>query len=188
MAEGTGLDAPITAVTVFTDGARVQRRGTLSVEPGLRAIVIGDLPGGVDPASVRIAARGTALTLLNVEVHRRYATDPRREETTRLRSDVERCRDAVQELDDEDTAERARLDFLGNLSEAAATALARAVGSGRADHDDLAVMAGHLSADTLGALARRREISGRRRAAQRELEAAEQRQDLTQPSAMTWAS
>jgi uncharacterized protein (TIGR02231 family) len=175
MAEGTGLDVPITAVTVFTDGARVQRRGTVNVEPGLRAIVIGDLPASVDPASVRIAARGRDLALLNVEVHHRYATDPLREETTRLRADVERCRDAVQELDDEDTAERARLDFLGNLSEAAATALARAVGFGRAGHDDLAVMAGHLSDDTAGALARRRDISARRRAAQRELEAAEQR-------------
>ena len=81
----------------------------------------------------------------------------------------------VQELDDEDTAEQARLSFLGHLSEAAATALARAVSFGRGDHDDLARMAGHLSADTSGALGRRREISARRRAARRELEAAEQR-------------
>jgi len=175
MAEGTGLDVPITAVTVFRDGARVQRRGTVSVEAGLRTVVIGDLPATVDPASVRIAARGRELGLLNVEVHHRYTTDPLREETTRLRSDVERCRDAVQELDDEDTAERARLDFLGSLSQAAATALARAVSFGRAAHDDLAMMAGHLSTDTLDALGRRREISARRRTAQRELEAAEQR-------------
>ena len=113
--------------------------------------------------------------MLNVEVHRRYRTDPLREETARLRSEVDRCRDAVQALDDEDTAEQARLGFLGHLSEAAATALARAVSFGRADHDDLARMAGHLSADTASALGRRREISARRRAAERELEAAEQR-------------
>ena len=175
MAEGTGLDAPIAAVTVFGDGARVQRRGTVSVEPGLRPMVIGNLPASADPASVRVAARGRDLALLNVEVHRRYRTDPLREETARLRSEVDRCRDAVQALDDEDTAEQASLNFLGHLSEAAATALARAVGFGRAGHDDLARMAGHLSADTAAALGRRREISARRRAAQRELEAAEQR-------------
>ena len=169
------LDAPIVAVTVFRDGARVQRRGTVTVEPGLRPIVIGNLPASVDPASVRIAARGRDLALLNVEVHRRYRTDPLREEAARLRSEVDRCRDAVQALDDEDAAEQARLNFLGHLSEAAATALARAVGFGRADHDDLARMAGHLSADTEGALGRRRDISVRRRAARRELEAAEQR-------------
>ena len=76
-----------------------------------------------------------------------------------------------------------RLNFLGHLSEAAATALARAVGFGRAGDDDLARMAGHLSADTAAALGRRREISVRRRAAQRELEAAEQRLDAAEKRA-----
>jgi uncharacterized protein (TIGR02231 family) len=175
MAEGTRLDAPIVAVTVFRDGARVQRSGTVTVEPGLRPVVVGGLPASVDPASVRVAARGSGLALLDVEVHRRYRTDPLREDTARLRSDVERCRDLLQELDDEDTAEQARLTFLGHLSEAAATALARAMSFGRGDHDDLARMAGHLSADTSGALGHRREIAARKRVARRELEAAEQR-------------
>jgi hypothetical protein len=35
MAEGTGLEAPIAAVTVFRDGARVQRSGVVSLEQGL---------------------------------------------------------------------------------------------------------------------------------------------------------
>jgi uncharacterized protein (TIGR02231 family) len=175
MATGTSLEAPIVAVTVFRDGARVQRSGTVSVEPGLRPVVIGGLPAEVDPASVRVAARGPGLALLDVEVHRRYRSDPLREETARLRAEVDRCRDLVQELDDEDTAEQARLSFLGHLSESAATALARAVSFGRAGHDDLAQMAGHLSADTGDSLGRRREISARRRAARRELEAAERR-------------
>ena len=183
MTEGTGLDAPIAAVTVFRDGARVQRTGTVSLEPGLRTVVIGNLPAGVDPASVRVAARGADLALLNVEVHRRYRTDPLREETARLRSEAERCRDAVQALDDEDAAVQAGLDFLGHLSEASATALARAVGFGRSGHDDLTRMAGQLSADTAGALGRRREISARRRTARLELEAAERRLDEAEKKA-----
>ena len=180
MAEGTELgtpklDAPITAVTVFRDGARVQRSGTVSMAPGRQAVVIGALPANVDPASVRVAARGAGLTLLNVEVHHGYRIDPLREETARLRAEAERCRDAVRALDDEDAAVQARLDFLGHLSGAAATALARAVGFGRAGHDDLAQMAGHLSADTADALGRRRDIATRSRAARLELEAAERR-------------
>src|SRR5579862_310463 len=117
MAAGTSLDAPIVAVTVFRDGARVQRSGTVSVEPGLRPVVIGGLPASVDPASVRVAARGPGLALLDVEVHHRYRTDPLREETARLRSEVDRCRDAVQALDDEEASEQVRLDFAGYLSE-----------------------------------------------------------------------
>ena len=76
MAEGTRLDAPIVAVTVFRDGARVQRSGTVDIAPGLQPVVLGGLPASVDPASVRVAARGPGLALLDVEVHRRYRTDP----------------------------------------------------------------------------------------------------------------
>jgi uncharacterized protein (TIGR02231 family) len=198
MAEGTELatpmlDAPITAVTVFRDGARVQRSGTVSMAPGRQAVVIGALPANVDPASVRVAARGPGLTLLNVEVHHGYRIDPLREETARLRAEAERWGDAVRALDDEDAAVQARLDFLGHLSGAAATALARAVGFGRAGHDDLAQMAGHLSADTADALGRRRDIATRSRAAHLELEAAERRleeaeQLAGQPAAYTEVS
>jgi uncharacterized protein (TIGR02231 family) len=187
------LDAPITAVTVFRDGARVERGGTVNVAQGRQAVVIGGLPASVDPASVRVAARGPGLTLLNVEVHRGYRTDPLREETARLRAEAERCRDAVQALDDEDAAVQAQLDFLRHLSGAAAMALARAVGFGRAGHDDLTQMAGHLSADTGDALGRRRDIAARSRDARRELEAAERRlaeaeQQVGQPAAYTEVS
>jgi uncharacterized protein (TIGR02231 family) len=170
-----GMEAPITGVTVFTDGARIQRTGTVSVEAGRQTVVVGGLPASLDPASVRVTARGAGLALLNVEVRHGYAADPLREPVARLRAEVERYRDAIQALDDEDAAEQARLDFLGHLSGAAATALARAVSFGRAGHDDLTGMAGHLSADTAEALGRRRDIGGRRRAARRELEAAERR-------------
>jgi uncharacterized protein (TIGR02231 family) len=171
--KGRGLDVPITAVTVFQDGARVTRGGSVSVEPGLSPVVIGDLPAAADPASVRLAARGRDLALVNVEVHRRFGADPLRDETARLRAEVERYADEVQALADEDAAEQARLGFFEHLSEDAAAALAQAVSFGRADHDDLSRMAGLLSADTASTLARRRDIGARRRAAQRELEAAE---------------
>src|SRR5256886_17415918 len=91
MAEDIGLEAPITSVTVFRDGARVQRSGTVSMAQGQQAVVIGGLPASVDPASVRVAARGPGLTLLSVEVHHGYRTDPLRQETTRLRAEAERC-------------------------------------------------------------------------------------------------
>jgi uncharacterized protein (TIGR02231 family) len=168
-------DTPITGVTVFTDGARVTRAGVCQVQPGVHPVVVASLTESADPSSVRVAARGHDLALLNVEVQRRVGTEPRRESLAKLRADVERCREAVKELDDADEAERAGLGFLGHLSEAAATALARALSAGRAGYDELAGMAGHLSASTAAALTRRREIAARRRVAQRELDAAEER-------------
>src|ERR1700721_710316 len=97
-------DTPITGVTVFTDGARVTRAGVKPVQQGVHPLVVASLPHTADPSSVRVAARGHDLTLLNVEVQRRVAAEPRRESLARLRADVERCRDAVNELDDADEA------------------------------------------------------------------------------------
>jgi len=174
-AAGRLTDAPITGVTVFRDGARVVRTGLTRLAAGPGSVTIGNLPVAMDTASVRVAARGHGLALLNVEVRRRVGTEPLREQTARLRAEVERWRDAVQGLADEDAAEQAGLGFLKHLSEAAATALARAVGSGRAGYDELSGMAGHLSAATAGTLARRREIAVRKRAADQELAAAEAR-------------
>jgi len=179
-AAGDLLDAPIAGVTVFTDGARVVRTGRARLTPGARSLLIGNLPAAVDTASVRVAARGHDLSLVNVDVRRRVGTEPLREQTGRLRADVERWRDAVQGLDDEDAAEQAGLGFLGHLSEAAAASLARAVGSGRAGYDELSGMAGHLSAATANALARRRAIAARKRTAEQELAAAQARLDAAE--------
>jgi uncharacterized protein (TIGR02231 family) len=170
-----GLDAPITGVTVFRDGARVTRAATADVPAGLGRVEIGALPAAADPASVRVAVRGAGVALLEVEVSHRFRTDPIREDTTRLRADVERLRDAVKELEDQDTAQVAGMQFLSHLSAAAAVSLARAVGGGRADYAELSRMATHLTEGTAGALARRGEIAARVRTARRELQAAEQR-------------
>jgi uncharacterized protein (TIGR02231 family) len=171
----TTLDAPVTAVTVFADGARVTRAGRTELEPGLQPLVVATLPDSADPSSVRVAVRGHDLSLLNVEVQRKISIEPLRAPVAALRADVARWRDAVRELEDEDAAEQAGLSFLGHLSEAAATALARALSAGRAGYDELSGMAGHLSASTRHALANKRDIVARKRQAQRELEAAVER-------------
>jgi len=169
------IDAPISGVTVFRDGARVTRAGRLDVRAGLHRARAASLPAVADPASVRVAIRGAGVALLEVEVSRRFRADPAREEPARLREQAEKLRDAVKELEDEDAAEAAGLSFLGHLSESAATSLARAVSGGRAGYEELSRMAGHLTGGTASALRRRREISARLRAARRELDAAEQR-------------
>jgi uncharacterized protein (TIGR02231 family) len=169
--------APVTAVTVFRDGARVVRTGSVPVEAGLTRAVVSGLPASVDTGSVRIGLRGHHVVLVDIEVNRRYSADPLRDETASLSAEVDTRRDAVQALDDEDAATQAALGFTGHLAEAAAGALARAVSFGRISHDDLDQMAGHLTASTAASLARRREISARLRAAKRELAAAEHRLD-----------
>ena len=170
-----GLDAPITGVTVFRDGARVTRCGAVDVEAGLRRVRVGALPAVADPASVRVAVRGTGVALLDVEVSKRFRAQTQRQDLALLREDVERLRDEVKALEDEDAAEAAALAFLEHLSESGATSMARAVSAGRASYEELTRMAGHLTDGTAGALGRRRAIAARLRATRRELDAAEAR-------------
>lgn len=168
-------DLPVTGVTVFTDGARVARAGSLEVRPGLRQVPLGALPASADPDSVRVTVGGRDVALLEVEVRRGFRADSLRDEVTRLRDRVEELQDALSALEDEESAANAGLGFLGHLSEASATALARAVGTGRAGYEELSRMEGHLSASTEHALGRRREVYARKRAARRDLEAAQSR-------------
>lgn len=169
------LEAPIAGVTVFRDGARVVRSGALSIGAGAQTVTVGDLPITVDQASVRVTVRSPGATLIDVEVHRRHRTSALRQESRELEAAVDQRRGVVQTLDDEDTAEAAGLGFLGHLSEAAATSMARAVGFGRLQRDELSHMGDQLVQDTASALARRRDIEVRRREARREFEAAEAR-------------
>lgn len=175
----TVTDAPITAVTVFGDGALVRRDGRVSLSAGSQPVVIGDLPDTVDPASVRVTVRGTGLALVNVDVRQDFRPSPVREESARLRAEVDRLRDALQVLEDSDMAEQASLDFLGHLSEAAATSFARAASFGRVGLDELDGMARHLTGGTSDALERRREIAAGKRTVARQLEAAEKQLTLS---------
>jgi uncharacterized protein (TIGR02231 family) len=175
MAHESELDAPIVEVTVFHNGARVVRRGTVALAAGTATAVLGNLPTSMDTDSARVVARGAGIALRDVEVKRLFQANPARDETRHLRQEVDRLELEVQALKDEDAAEEARLTFLEHLSEAAATAFARAVGFGRAEHAELGRMGDELAAGTASALERRRDIASRRRQAKRELEAAERR-------------
>ena len=175
MAVQMKLDTEATEVTVFRDGARVVRRGRVSLEAGTRTVVLAGLPASVDPESVRVVVRGTGIALRDVEVHSDFRAEPLRVDSAQLQADVDRCREAVRALEDEDTAQQARLDFFGHLSQAAATSFARAVSFSRADHGEFTRMADELADGTGAVLARRREIAGRKLTAERELETAEKR-------------
>lgn len=69
------VSSQITAVSVYTDRARVTRLGLATVEPGARRLEFTGLPRALDPASVRASARGTARArLLGVDVRPAFYT------------------------------------------------------------------------------------------------------------------
>jgi hypothetical protein len=92
------VDAPVAEVTVFSDRARVRRRGRAAGKAGVEVVRFPSLPGAVFLDTVRVAANGARV--LRVE-----ATPVERERTTiaqaaRLFDEMDAVNDKLLELDD----------------------------------------------------------------------------------------
>ncbi|MFD0820315.1 DUF4140 domain-containing protein, partial [Micromonospora zhanjiangensis] len=65
------IEAPVVAVTVYVDRARVTRRGTVTLPAGQHRVGIGPLPLSLDRDSLRVGGSGPA-TVLGVDVSTRH--------------------------------------------------------------------------------------------------------------------
>lgn len=82
---------PIARVTVFSDRARVERRGELKLGKGEQRLRLPSLPASLDPDSVRLEARGAAVR--SVEVRRARRGELPKDEAKRLLRDLETAGD-----------------------------------------------------------------------------------------------
>lgn len=117
------LDAPITAVTVFPDRARVTRSGAVAVEAGEQRVECGPLPLGLLRDSIRVTGRGPA-TVLGVDITTRRAAVSNDELVQALESELREIDAQIAGLMDADEVASARLAFLERLSVRTARALA----------------------------------------------------------------
>ncbi|GAA4451588.1 DUF4139 domain-containing protein [Phytohabitans houttuyneae] len=154
------LDAPIVAVTVYPDRARVTRRGKLRLPAGPGTVHIGPLPLGLHRDSVRVGGHGPA-TVLGVDVvvhHQARATDA-------TVAEVEEARRAVTaelaELADADAVEAQRADFLSTLAQRAGSTYARAVAAGESDPAAVAGFADSIAEQLTAGKARQRDLARR---------------------------
>jgi hypothetical protein len=154
------LDAPIVAVTVYPDRARVTRRGKLRLPAGPSTVHIGPLPLGLHRDSVRVSGHGPA-TVLGVDVavrHQARATD----ETV---AEVEEARRAVTaelaELADAEAVEAQRAEFLATLAQRAGSTYARAVAAGESDPAAVAAFADSIADQLTAGKARLRDLARR---------------------------
>jgi hypothetical protein len=115
-AEGApAIEAPVAEVTVFSDRARVRRRGRLPAgrAAGVATVRLPDLPGATFLDTVRVAADGARV--LRVE-----ATPVERErlsieQAVKLLDELDGIDDALAELADREELEQWEVDWLGAL-------------------------------------------------------------------------
>ncbi|WP_027340995.1 DUF4139 domain-containing protein [Hamadaea tsunoensis] len=117
------FEAPIVAVTVFPDRARVTRSGKVSLRAGEQQVTCGPLPLGLLHDSIRVTGRGPA-TVLGVDVSYRRAAETSDEVVLALESEIREIDAALGAADDADQVAVDRLAFLDRLAVRTAKELA----------------------------------------------------------------
>jgi uncharacterized protein (TIGR02231 family) len=171
------LHTAITAVVVYSDRARVTRKGTITLDPGLHRLEVSELSLKLDPASVRAAARGTARArLLGVDVRRDFYVETPAERVRELEGQVEALEDEMRALDAQAELLKRERDIVGELA-GQTEAYARGLAFGKTNAeaqmallDCLHSRAEALNTAILDLTTRRRDLERRLQKAQGELD------------------
>ena len=155
--------APIVAVTVHPDRARVTRRGTVALAAGASELVVAGLPEMLLDDSVRVAGRSDqAVRVVGVDVVRRdlvAAPDQRVRAAEQALREAER---ALAAIDGADAGDAAREQLLQRLALRSGDRLARALAEGAADPARVAEVSGAVAAQLVEVAAERRAHAERR--------------------------
>ncbi len=111
----TELQAPIVAVTVFPDRARVTRRGAVTLPEGEHRVQCGPLPMGLLHDSVRVAGIGAA-TVLGVDVKTRRRPEATDANVAEVEERIREIQESIDELVDADAVAQGRERFLGRVA------------------------------------------------------------------------
>ncbi len=126
----TDLDAPIVAVTVFPDRARITRRGTAILGTGEQKVTFGPLPLALVRDSVRVAGHGSA-TVLGVDVLTRRKPQSAEADVLEIEERLREIETSLGELDDADAVATARERFLNRVATRAASGFSEVTRAGQ---------------------------------------------------------
>jgi hypothetical protein len=110
------IEAPIVEVTVFSDRARVKRRGRATGASGIAAVRFPGLPGAAEPETIRVSvAGGRVLRVEAVPLERRRATVA---QAAKLLDQLDAVADRLAEIDDRRATDDWEAQFLKALAPA----------------------------------------------------------------------
>ncbi len=169
----TELEAPIVAVAVYPDRARVTRRGRITVPAGDQTVSVDSLPLGLQEDSVRVAGRGPA-TVLGVDVGVRRHPQAPDETVAELERQRRQAAAEVASLADADDVQ-SQLDlFLTQLSRRAGGSFARTLAAGESGAD-LGEFTESLATRLTAVRSKRRELATQQEEAEERLSAIDRR-------------
>jgi uncharacterized protein (TIGR02231 family) len=167
------VEAPIAAVTVYPQQARITRRGRVPLDGGSRVTFAG-LPLALGADSVRVTGTGPAL-ITGVEVRTEQHPSPA---DAALRALVEQRRSDQATLDgvvDDEAAEAMKVDLLTSLAKRSGGSFAKALAAGTAEPSRVAEVTDALSERLASALKARRVLTERIARLREDLDALDRR-------------
>ncbi len=167
------VDAPIVAVAVYPDRARITRRGKVILPAGDQTVYVEPLPLILEKDSIRVAGRGPA-TVVGVDLAMRHNPQAPDETVAELERQRREAQAEVAELADDDDVQ-AQLDaFLTQLARRAGGSFARSLASGESA-TELSGFTESLAARLSAVRSKRRELAKLRHDADDRLAAADRR-------------
>ena len=183
------LVAPIVAVTVHPDRARITRRGTVTLAAGPNELVVAGLPETLLDDSVRVAGRtenaDQAVRVVGVDVVRRDLVAAPDERVRAAEQAVREAERALAAIDGTDAGDAAREQLLQRLALRSGDRLARALAEGAADPARVAEVSGAVAAQLVEVAAERRAHAERRVDAEHARAAAQSELDRLRASSRT---
>ena len=173
MTENT-LQAPIVAVAVFQDRARITRRGKIRLPAGDQEVIVEPLPLRLRPDSVRVGGRGPA-TVLGVEINTRHHVTTPDESAADIEEEMRSIESELAELQDADDVQFQIAAFLEHLARRAGRSFASSLASGQTESGAVMGFADSLADRMSLVRSRRRELADLRLNAGQRLAATQRR-------------
>lgn len=172
------VTAPIIAVTVYQDRARVVRQGQVTLDAGLHCLVVGNLPTTLLSESVRAGGQGTSqVRLLGVGVEQVSYTETPAMTVAELEKEIEALGDQDRALADRESVLEQQRTFLEALSQHSSEYLARGIAFGKAQVGDGETLLNFLSERAVDASQKRLALSTERRTLARRVKKLQQELD-----------
>ena len=131
------LTAPIGHVTVYLDRARIERRGSATLEAGTHSLTVGGLPLALDRDSVRASGNGPAGTRIErIDIAPEYNAEAPEAEIRALKEALEQLEHQEKLLQARRQALQNQRAWLNKLGEQAATDMARGLAFNRLQPED----------------------------------------------------
>ncbi|MFD9891157.1 DUF4139 domain-containing protein [Amycolatopsis sp. NPDC059027] len=153
------VSAPIVAVTVYPQQARITRRGRVDVAGGPRVAFAG-LPLALAADSVRVTGTGPA-RIVGVDVRVERHIEPADAALRELVEQRQAGQDAVDGVADEEAAAAAKVELLTSLARRSGGSFAKALANGEAEPGRVAEVTGALGTQLSAALKEKRALTAR---------------------------